>query len=138
MLENSAIRTPHSALVSLQDQLIKQLTTASEHMVYISETDSDVVPFAAARKVEQLTTLTFAAALGMRLPYHIEYRDYDDFLNRVIRNHPKDGWTELKAILDDHLKDRSVFRVGNTRVTYYAVGLFENVPVGVKFSAVET
>jgi hypothetical protein len=123
------------------------LNDACDGLIYISETDSPVVPFLAG-KVEMLSAATMRQIAGKDIKEPVEELDLASFFEKLTRQREwftkadldrSKRFLELQALLEENLRDAKVFRLGRIRITIYAVGLGPDDHVaGVKTLAVET
>jgi hypothetical protein len=127
--------------------LIARIARCCEGLVYISETDSPVQVFT-ADKVAALTADTMRAVAHAPAAVRVEERDLQEFFTRLTDAQPwhdeqervqRKKFLELQHILEEDLHDLKVFKVGEIRLTVYAVGLDgNNNVIGVSMHAVET
>lgn len=114
--------------------LIDRITRCCEGLVYISETDAPVELFAASA-VDSLDADTMRAIAHVSHDTRIEEREFKSFFARLQTK----KFLELKNMLEENLSELRVFKIGEIRVTIYAVGLDKNNNViGVSMRAVET
>lgn len=115
--------------------LLIEIQKRCEGLIYISETDSPVTVFKAFRSVEKLEE-NFLKSISRNPFTPTETKTFADFFDRLIQRDSR--WKDLMLFLEDKLNECAVFKVGRIQIDYYAVGLFENLPVGIYMYAVET
>ncbi len=129
------------------DFLLNAIKRACEGLIYISETDSPVLPFAG---------FPSSSVLGKDILYHtrgdnkdqVEEIAFDEFFRRLTDVKNWFGPTEierakkfldLQKLIEENLSDRKIFRIGSIRIDIYAVGINQTGQVmGVTTKAVET
>jgi hypothetical protein len=128
------------------DPLLASLSDACRGLVFISETDAEIVPFAAG-EVRSRTTESYLEALHID-GKNIEEASFDNFFARLTAE--KDWhrapdkkrvrqFSKLQKVLEKELEDLRVLRVGRIRIDIYVVGVTGNGRlVGVKTKAIET
>ncbi len=128
-------------------ELKKQIKKASEGLIFISETDAEILPFfggqaQAVTKVEILSQTKSAADAP------VEERDFKEFFARLTEIQDWFGdeekaiaqkFADLKDVLERNLRNLEVFKIGKIQLDVYVVGLdAENNLLGIKTKAVET
>ena len=129
-----------------KQELIDQLHTASEGLLWLSESD---YPFETVywENVDDINTKLLRMA-DCTPETKIEVRELDRFFNRVTE---EQDWCEEKEIaeckryqelvklLKTHLKDIKVYRVGSREISCYILGKTEsNAIAGLSTISVET
>lgn len=125
--------------------LLKKITDATEGLVYISETDAAVKPFAARRLHIHDIREAIELEAGDRSIAEFSVREFFSRLTTVrdhfgpVENERARRFAELETLLRHNLRDLSGFRVGRIQVDLFIVGLDreENV-IGITTKAVET
>jgi hypothetical protein len=128
-------------------ELMIRIEQACDRLVYLSEIDADIEPFAGseADRVDSDTALKYA---GKEAAEPIEERDFEEFFRRltIVREWHGDAEIEkakkfqvLYELLKEDLCQIKVFRVGRIRLDIFVIGLDKHGSVaGVKTQAVET
>lgn len=126
---------------------IENLNQIIKNLIYISETDSDVFPFA-GEELESLDVESFREQIIFDNENDIEEIGFDEFFENltVIEDWYEDeeketaeNFLKLKNLLEENMKNLKVFKVGKIEVDIYVVGLDEeNKLSGIKTKAVET
>jgi len=129
------------------NSLVPRLENACEGLIFISETDAPVKPFAGSAAAA-ITPQTILEQTGRPPNEPVEERDFDEFFERLIAIREWYGedekgrakkFLELYSLLKEFLRDRKVFRIGRTRLDIYAVGSDKDGNLaGVSTYAVET
>lgn len=124
----------------------RELKAVCRSLTYISETDADVIPFAAEKPATR-SLESYLAALDITSK-EIEERDFDDFFVRLTSEKDWHGrrekkrskqWSELRDVLEKNLEDIRVIRVGNIHLDVYIAGVDASGRLaGVKTKAIET
>ncbi len=127
--------------------LMKRIEQACDGLIYISEIDAEVVPFAGS-KADLVTSETVLDYAGKEVAAPIEERDFDEFFKRLTTVSEWHGdaeiekakkFQELYELLKEDLRQIKVFRVGRVRLDIFVIGLDKyGSVVGVKTQAVET
>jgi hypothetical protein len=124
-----------------------QLTNVSKDLIYISETDAEILPFVGG-KAEVVESRILLKQIRESLDSPIEERGFEEFFRPLIKM--QDWFNEehiniakrflaLKNLLETNLKDLRVFSIGRTNLDVYIVGLdTENNLMGIRTKAVET
>ena len=132
---------------SSSEQIFGALHTACEGLIYISETDSPIVPFI-GNLVKEVSAKTILEQANSPSGETIEEVSFDDFFAKLTA--VKDWFGEretarakkfldLKRLMEENLTDLKVFRIGEIRIKIYLAGLDQNGRLlGVKTDAVET
>lgn len=125
------------------DALAKALTG----LIYISETDADILPFT-GDKTSEVTALEIRKQSGTPSDVTIETVDPEGFFERLttikewfgdVEKERAARFLKLKEELMRNLTQLKVFRIGTIRVDIYVVGIDTGGRlVGVKTRAVET
>jgi hypothetical protein len=130
-----------------EEVFLNAAKTAAEGLVYISETDAEIVPFIGptADYVTAAVILQFAGrAMGTR----VEEKSIDEFFTRLTEPKPWHGEREiertkkflkLQKLLYENLGGFKIFRVGQNPIDIFIVGRLRNGRLaGVTTKAVET
>ena len=127
--------------------LRERIAAACEGLVYTSETDAAVEPFAGA-ETDAVTAEILLAQIGAGTDASVAESSFEDFFDRSSAEKEWFGaaetarakkFLELYKLLEENLNDRKVFRVGTTRTQIYAVGIDSDGRLtGVQTNAVET
>ncbi|MBK6750120.1 MAG: nuclease A inhibitor family protein [Pyrinomonadaceae bacterium] len=125
-------------------QTLKGLT---KDLIYISETDAEIVPFVLG-KAERVTAEDVIKQTGGPPNEPVAVVDTEAFFARLTaisdwfgpqETRQADRFKALKEYLDEELKDIKVFKVGKIRISIYVVGIDRQGRLsGVKTTAVET
>lgn len=132
---------------SSSDKLAEMIGDAVRGLSYTSETDAEITLFRGKTskeiKRDEILALTNSAADAP-----IEEKDFASFFKRLTEVQDWYGDEEkeivekflrLKAILENNLRDLTVFRIGKVKLKIYVVGLDEEDTVlGIETKAVET
>ena len=128
-------------------ELMKRLEQACDGLIYISEIDAVIVPFAGSEsdRVDSDTARRYA---GKEAAAPIEERDFEEFFKRVTTVREWHGDTEIEKakkfqvlyeLLKEDLSQIKVLRVGRIRLDIFVMGLDKYGRLaGVKTQAVET
>lgn len=127
------------------ETLAERLKKASKEILYISETDAEILPFV-GEKAEAVNAETVLKQTRTDAP--VEERDFEEFFKRLTSLQEWFGdeeienanrFAKLKEILQKNLKDIKVFKIGTVEINIYIVGLDQqNILTGVQTKAVET
>lgn len=127
--------------------MTKPLESLTKDLIYISETDAEIVPFTFA-KAEAVTAAEVIAHAGLKTDAPVEETDADAFFSRLTTIKDWFGPREkeaagrffaLKAELKKELRDVRVFKIGKVQIDIYVVGIDRQGRLaGVKTKAVET
>jgi hypothetical protein len=128
-----------------EKRFIGQIEEIVKDLYYISETDSELFPFA-GESAENVSAETILKQLGRNAP--VEERNFEDFFKRLTEiqewfgdeeTRTANKFSELKELLMKNLRDIKVFKIGKIEVDIYIVGLDkDNILKGVWTRAVET
>lgn len=123
------------------------IETACEGLIYISETDAPVLPFAGSAATE-VTGEIILQQTGAKADEQIEEVSIAEFFGRLT---PVKDWfgeaekarakkfLDLQKLIEENLRSAKVFRIGAIRVRIFAVGIdAEGRLMGVSTEAVET
>jgi hypothetical protein len=129
------------------DAFSTRLARLCEGLVYISETDSPVVPFF-GEKAAGVTASSVLKATGHSPASRVQELSADDFFDRLTGHaewfgpaeaERADSFARLEAFLKENLSGLKVFRIGTVSVDIYAVGQRAGGRLaGVATKAVET
>ena len=132
---------------NISPDLIDRIARCCVGLVYISESDSPIKVFACGA-VDALNANTIRAIVNAPKDARVEEQDFQTFFARLTKSEPWHDDTqrlqtkkflELQNILEENLRDLKVLKIGEIRVSIYAVGLDKNNNViGVSTQAVET
>ncbi len=128
-------------------ELIKRLKQVCDGLIYISEIDAEIVPFADS-KADGVTSDTALRHAGKDATAPIEERNFEEFFKRLTTIREWHGVVELEKakkfqvlyeLLKGDLRQIKVFRVGLVRLDIFVIGQDKyGSVVGVKTQAVET
>ena len=129
------------------DTLFREIQRATDGLFYVSETDAPVLAFRGTQ-VDQLRRDTIIHQLDLKPEPKVEETPFETFFDRLTAVKEWFGETqtakakkflELRKLLEENLRDLTVFRIGEIRLDIYAVGIDEDgVLMGVTTKAVET
>lgn len=124
-------------------ELISGIQTRSEGLVFISETDSDVVVWYRNRTVDSLSEAEFKRVAKIPPLATVEIVPFDQLFTRLVDLDKTGQWLILRDYLESNLQDYKVFRVPRPApyertFDVYAVGLFENKVIGIHVVSLET
>ena len=121
--------------------------TACEGLVYISETDAPILPFAGG-PADTVTGQIILQQTGGEPQTQVEEIEFDTFFTKLTTikdwyGEPEkaraERFLDLKMLLEENLRELKVFRIGNIRLDIYVVGIdIEGNLMGVTTIAVET
>lgn len=127
--------------------MMKRIEKACGGLVYISEIDADIEPFAGS-EADRVDSDTASKYAGKQAAAPIEERDFEEFFRRLTTVREWHGDAEIEKakkfqvlyeLLREDLRQIKVFRVGRVRLDIFVVGLDKYGSVaGVKTRAVET
>ncbi len=130
-----------------ESDLTEKIKKITEGLYYISETDSEILPFV-GEKVETITKEKILQANGSSAETAVEERGFSDFFDNLTKMQDWFGeeekaaaekFAELKELLENNLKCLNVYKIGKIQLDVYIVGLdCENKIAGIKTKAVET
>ena len=128
-------------------ELFDRISAACTGLIYISEIDSPVTPLAASGTDGKLPDV-FLQYTGRPPDDSVEEASFNDLFDRLTakkdwhgerENERTKKFLELRRLLEEHLTDLIVFRLGRIQIDIFAVGLDKNnVLMGVSTKAVET
>ena len=129
------------------DDLLKEIKKTASGLYYISETDSEILPFAGG-KAEAVTKETIILQTKSASNARVEERNFEEFFSSLTKIQDWFGdeekksarkFSALKQLLQEKLKDLKVFKIGEIEVDIYAVGIdSEGFLKGIKTKSVET
>lgn len=129
------------------DELFRAIEHACDGLIYISETDAPMTPFA-GQQVDAVTVENILQQAGLPSDAVIEEKSFDEFFARLTTIKDWYGeketerakrFLELKMLLEENLHDLKVFRIGTIRLDIFAVGINKDgALMGVSTKAVET
>ena len=127
--------------------MIQALDSLTKNLIYVSETDADIVPFT-YRKAESVTAAEVVYQSGHKADDVVETLDVDSFFARLTMVKDWYGpreteraakYAALKLELEKELNDLKVYKIGKVQINIYVVGLDKQGRLaGVKTTAVET
>jgi hypothetical protein len=128
-------------------ELLDRIKVACQDLIYISEIDSPVMPYAAAETNTKLPGVLLEYT--GRLPNDdVEQASFKDLFDRLTAKRDWHGerenqrtkkFLELRELLEEYLTDLKVFRLGRIQIDIFAVGFDQNhILMGVSTKAVET
>ena len=127
------------------ETLAERIGKVSERLLYISETDAEILPFV-GEKTEAVNAETILRQIKSDAP--VEERGFEGFFKGLtelqewfgaeeIKNANK--FAKLRDMLQKNLRDIKVFKVGRIELEVYVVGLDkDNILTGIQTKAVET
>ena len=128
-------------------ELFRKIEVACESLIYISETDAPVLPFAGPEASEATGDIILHQT-GGKADAAIEEVAFDTFFDRLTAIRDWFGeeqkekaakFLDLQKLLKDNLRDLNVFRIGEIQIDIYAVGIDKDGRLmGVTTKAVET
>jgi hypothetical protein len=128
-------------------RMINAFAQVSNGLVYISETDAEVVPFVDG-EADAVTKEAVLKAAGLPDDMRVEEVDFDQFFTRLsaVKDWYGDEekkragqYARLSEVLQGYLRELKVFRLGSVQIEIYIAGLDEtNHLAGVRTRAVET
>jgi len=128
-------------------RMIDAFAQVSNGLVYISETDAEVLPFIDG-EADAVTKETVLKAAGLPDDTRVEEVDFDQFFARLSAVKDWYGDEEKKRagqfarlgeVLQGYLRELKVFRLGRVQIEIYIAGLDEtNHLAGIRTRAVET
>jgi len=129
------------------EELFIRIATACEGLVYVSETDAPVTPYAAPTSDARLPDIILQHT-GRPSDEYIEEEPFTKFFGRLSEIRDWYGeremlrakkFLELQKLLEEDLGGLKVFRLGRIQIDIFAVGLDKNgLLIGVSTNAVET
>jgi len=127
--------------------LTDRIAHCCDGLLYISETDAPIVLFTSG-VVAALDAGTMRRVADAPEDARVEERDFHKFFARLtkaetwhddVQREQTKKFLELQSILEEHLQDLKVFKIGEIRLSIYIVGLDKNNNViGVRTESVET
>lgn len=130
-----------------KSDFFQELKTSTDGLIYISETDSEVLPFV-GEKSETLNIESLLKQINTASDIKVKEITFEDFFENLItiqdwfeaeEKASAEKFLKLKKLLEENLKDLKVFKVGKIEIEIYVVGLDEeNNLLGIKTEAVET
>jgi hypothetical protein len=127
------------------EKLLAQIVEHTKGLTYISETDSAIEPYSG----ERTGTVSVSDLIsGETDAIKYEKLSPENFFDRLIVDRdwfgPKEKenaqrFAQLQKLLQENLRDLTVFKIGYIRLDVYVVGLdADNNLIGIKTKAVET
>lgn len=123
-----------------------QLEDACKGLIYISETDAQVTPFISKNiavdreaAIKHLTTGSDGSISEVEFSqFFVRLTTVKDWYGERETMRAK-KFLDLQKLIEENLSDRKVFRIGDVRITIYAVGFdSEGRLAGVTTNVVET
>src|SRR5690349_13613606 len=128
-------------------RMIDAFAQVSNGLVYISETDAEVVPFIDG-EADVVTKEAILKAAGLPDNTSVEEVDFDQFFARLstVKDWYGDEekkragqYARLSEVLQGYLRELKVFRLGRVQIEIYIAGLDETDHLaGIRTRAVET
>ena len=128
-------------------ELFDRIAAACEGLIYVSETDAPVVPFASSAAAE-ITREAILHESGRDANEPVEIITFNDLFDRLTaikdwfgerETKRAQAYLQLKDLLEASLSELEVFRIGAIQVSIFVVGKDNNGCVmGVTTTAVET
>ncbi|PYS86349.1 MAG: hypothetical protein DMF62_16210 [Acidobacteria bacterium] len=133
--------------IDMNQDLKTRLETVCRGLVFVSETDSEVVPFFGTR-TNSLNAEGLLAAAGMNDGRRISVIRLEEFFDKLSRerewhsdiqiNNAR-GFRALKLLLASELSDLMALKIGEINIELVLIGLDkEGYVAGVKMRAIET
>ena len=129
------------------DGLFRKIEAACDGLIYISETDAPVLPFAGP-EADDATGEMIPQQTGANADAATEEVEFGTFFGQLtaIRDWFGDEqkakaakFLALQKLLEENLRDLKVYRIGSVRIDIYAVGITaDGHMMGVTTKAVET
>lgn len=129
------------------DGLIEKIKKLVEGLSYTSETDAEIEPFAGG-KADAVTKESLLAQIGASADSVVKEKKIDEFFARLTdlqdwfgeeEKETAGRFSKLRDLLQKELKDLKVFKIGETEIDIYVVGLdSQNRLMGIKTKSVET
>lgn len=129
------------------NSLSDKIEQACEGLVYISETDAPLLPFAGGH-TDIVTREIILQEIGGEQDIQVDEVDFGSFFRRLTAIKDWFGepekerakkFLDLQKLLEEHLRERKVFRIGKIRLDIYVVGIdTKGNLMGVTTRAVET
>lgn len=130
----------------ITESLLDRIEKAADGLIYVSETDAPVVPFASSETTA--TPETMLQNLGPGVDESVDELSFAAFFDRLTGIKDWHGEREkakakkflaLKELLEKNLRDLTVYRIGNVQIDIYVVGIdAEGRVMGVRTKAIET
>jgi hypothetical protein len=130
-----------------ENRLKEQIKVAAEGLYFVSETDSEILPFFGTQ-AQSLTKEEILSQTKNSMDALVEERNFTDFFSRLTEIQDWFGdeekamaqkFADLKKLLESNLRDLKVFKIGKIQLDVYAVGIdAENNLLGIQTKAVET
>lgn len=130
-----------------EDDFSEKLKSATKDLIYISETDADILPFL-GEVAESVDGSNLLSQIKFADDAKIEELDYQNFFAHPAkiqewfdeeRTETAKKYQAIKVLMEENLTDIKYFKVGKTEIEIYVVGLDkQNRLVGIKTEAVET
>lgn len=131
----------------ISDPFLESIGKACEGLVYVSETDSAVLPFKVSTAGPDVAK-TILEHAGMDSNAPVDVVSFDAFFDRLTVEKDWHGerekkrakkFLELEKLLKEYLRDLKVYRLGKIRIGIYAAGIDRNgCLAGIRTEAVET
>jgi hypothetical protein len=115
---------------------LNTLKTASEGLLYPSESDEPFVPF--RWKMVQGETAEAAVERNAKANGPIESVESERFFDELKASDDAEGFDELREALERALPGHAVVRAGKTRVSVYLIGAGAGDWIGLETKSVET
>lgn len=126
---------------------LEKLKEAAKGLIYLSETDSEVLPFI-GEKSETVDVKSLLKQIDIASDANISEVDFEEFFENLTKfedwfdkeeTETAEKFLKLKNLLEANLSDLRVFKFGNIEIEIYVVGLDKNNKLlGIKTKAVET
>ncbi|MGB7069267.1 MAG: nuclease A inhibitor family protein [Pyrinomonadaceae bacterium] len=131
------------------ESFFRELKRACSGLVYISETDAEIVPFRLIETRSSIVdTLREDASIDLTGTEPVDESNFDEFFDRLTLERDWHGDEERRStmkfgrvrdLLSKNLSDLKVFRFGRVRIDIFVVGSDKKGKlVGIKTRAVET
>ena len=140
----AAARAADEAIV---ENFCEQIAAIAENLYYLSETDAEILPFKGTF-ADKVTADELLKQTKHDADVKVAAHNFDEFFERLVKIQDWFGeeekaaaarFSELKQLLENNLRDLTVFKIGKIRLDVYVVGLgAENILTGIQTKAVET
>jgi hypothetical protein len=131
----------------LANSLTARIKKAVRGLYFISESDAEILSFE-GKKAESVTKDVLLEQTGKTDNSVVEEKGFEEFFSKLTEiqdwfgDEEKESaakFSDLKNLLQKELKDLKVFKVGQTEIDIYVVGLdARSILRGIKTQAVET
>ncbi len=130
-----------------ENDFLEKLKFATNDLIYISETDADVLPFL-GKFAEEVSAENLLTQIRTDVNTKVEELDYQNFFAHPTKiqewfdeeaTATAEKYQMLKIAMEENLTNIKYFKVGKTEIKIYVVGLDkQKILIGIKTDAVET